>query len=187
MNKNDIFGFHSCFYYFGAQHLALNMYNYIKDGINKNEKIYLCLSPKLYGKLMKWLSCDLKVYVKNVNINNMISSCTSLSLVQMREKFSRNIDKIIEEGYSGVRFIIQVDYIIINNSLEHFMYFNSNVLRIIDSMRVSFMSLYDFEDYLKHRYIIDDKVIMQSYKVHSHRLYKGQLQECSGICLSPLK
>lgn len=182
MDKNNIFGFNSSFYYFGLQHLVLNMYNYIKDGIDKNEKIYVCMAPEVYNELASYLS-DIYgfSYVENFRIHKIISCYNKLKLNEIRAKLSKHIDEIVESGYSGVRFIIQADYMILSSSREYFMDFNKSVLYIILGLKASFMSLYDFEDYLKHKYIIDDEVILESYRVHSHRLYNGNLQNCRGL------
>ena len=167
MDKNNVFGFHSSFYYFGLQHLVLNMYSYIKDGVDKNEKIYMCVEPEVY--------CELVKYLPDIYQFNYIKSYYS-KLNEVRTKLSRYIDKVVKAGYSGIRFIIQTDYMILGSSKECFMDFNKSVSRIILGMKASFMTLYDFEDYLKYKYIIDDEVILQSYRVHSHRLYNGNLE-----------
>lgn len=177
MDKNNVFGFHSCFYYFGLQHLVLNMYSYIKDGVDKNEKIYMCVEPEVYCELMKYLPDIYQFsYIKNFSIHEVISYYSKLKLNEVRTKLSRYIDKVVKAGYSGIRFIIQTDYMILGSSKECFMDFNKSVSRIILGMKASLMTLYDFEDYLKFKYIIDDEVILQSYKVHSHRLYNGNLE-----------
>ena len=182
MDKNNIFGFHSSFYYFVLQHLVLNMYNYIKDGIDKNEKIYVCMAPGVYSELIKYLSdiCGFS-YIKNFNVHKMIDYYDKLDLTEIRTKLSKHIDEIIENGYSGIRFIIQTDYVILSSSREYFIDFNRSILYIISGLKVSSMSLYDFEDYLKHKYIIDDEIILESYRVHPYRLYNGSLQNCCGL------
>lgn len=177
MDKNNVFGFHSSFYYFGLQHLILNMYSYIKDGIDKNEKIYMCVEPEVYSELMRYLSDVYQFgYIKNFSAHKVINYCNKSKLNEIRTKLSGYIDEVVEAGYSGIRFIVQTDYIILETSRGCFMNFNKSVSHIILGLKASFMTLYDFEDYLKYKYMIDDEVILQSYKVHSHRLYSGNLE-----------
>ncbi|MFL0194376.1 MEDS domain-containing protein [Clostridium sp. WILCCON 0269] len=177
MSENNIFGFHSSFYYFGLEHLVLNMYNYVRDGISKNEKIYVCMAPKVYRELMKYV---LDTYectdIENFSASKIINCYKELRPDEVKLKFSRHIDEINKDGYKAVRFIVQTDYMILSTSREDFLNFNRAMLNIISGLRASFMCLYDFEDYLNAKHTIDDKVILESYKIHPYRLYNGKLQ-----------
>ena len=174
MINSSIFGLNSSFYYFGVEHLIINMYQYIKEGIEKKEKICVYMDLKLYKKLLKYV--DIKNnYVEYVDMAQVINEYPKLGVNNIRKEVLNYIDQINKQEYIGLRCIIQVDYAIYNTSQDMFLIFNKNILNIISGTNVSCMCIYDFEDYLKDKKLINEKVIKESYKIHNYRLYNRKL------------
>ncbi|OAA91846.1 MEDS domain-containing protein [Clostridium ljungdahlii] len=174
MINRSIFGLNSSFYYFGLEHLIINMCQYIKEGIERKEKICVYTDLKLYKKLLKYV--DIKNNcVEYVDMTQMINEYPKLKVNNIRKEVLKYIDEINKEGYVGVRFIIQADYAIYNTSQDSFLNFNRNILNIISEMNASCMCAYDFEDYLKNKRFINEKVVKESYKIHNYRLYNRRL------------
>ena len=55
LNLREVFGTHTTFYYYGEQHLLVNLYFYINEGIKNNELIYISMEEELYNKLLDFL------------------------------------------------------------------------------------------------------------------------------------
>ncbi|RMC92848.1 hypothetical protein D9O40_19305 [Clostridium autoethanogenum] len=174
MINHSIFGLNSSFYYFGLEHLIINMCQYIKEGIERKEKICVYTDLKLYKKLLKCVDTKNNC-VEYVDMTQVINEYPKLKVNNIRREVLKYIDKINKEGYVGVRFIIQVDYAIYNTSQNNFLNFNRNILNIILEMSASCMCIYNFEDYLKNKRFINEKVIKESYKIHNYRLYNRKL------------
>ncbi|AZV58127.1 MEDS domain-containing protein [Clostridium sp. AWRP] len=174
MINRSIFGINSSFYYFGLEHLIINMYQYIKKGIERKEKICVYTDLKLYKKLLKYFGTKNNC-VEYVDMTQVINEYQKLGVDNIRKEVLKYIDQINKEGYVGVRFIIQVDYAIYNTSQDNFLNFDRIILNIILEMSVSCMCVYNFEDYLKNRRFINEKVIEESYKIHNYRLYNRKL------------
>ncbi|ADK16408.1 MULTISPECIES: MEDS domain-containing protein [Clostridium] len=174
MINHSIFGLNSSFYYFGLEHLIINMCQYIKEGIERKEKICVYTDLKLYKKLLKYVDTKNNC-VEYVDMTQVINEYPKLKVNNIRREVLKYIDKINKEGYVGVRFIIQVDYAIYNTSQNNFLNFNRNILNIILEMSASCMCIYNFEDYLKNKRFINEKVIKESYKIHNYRLYNRKL------------
>ena len=58
MRNTEFEGGHSAFYYYGTEHLFVNLYKYIKDGIRKNEQNFVCMEKDLYNKLLNLLEIN---------------------------------------------------------------------------------------------------------------------------------
>jgi hypothetical protein len=174
MINSSIFGLNSSFYYFGVEHLIINMYQYIKEGIERKEKICLYTDLKLYKKLLKYVNTKNNC-VEYVDMTQVINEYTKLGVDNIRKEVLKYIDEINKKGYIGLRCIIQVDYAIYNTSQGNFPIFNKNILNIILGTNASCMCVYNFEDYLKDKKFINENVIKESYKIHNYRLYNRKL------------
>lgn len=170
----SIFGFNSSFYYFGIEHLIINMCQYINDGIERKEKICAYMDLKLYKKLLKYVGTKNKC-IEYVNMTQVISEYFKLGVSKVKKELLEHISQVNKEGYVGLRYIIQADYAIFYTSQDKLLNFNRNVLNIISGINVSCMCIYNFEDYMASRKFINEKVIKESYKIHNYRLYNRKL------------
>lgn len=169
------FGNHCVFYYFGNDHLIVNMYKYIKDCIERNEYVYLCVEPKLYDRVCECLDKYVK-HISYFDINRIVSLHKEVGNKAVKTEFRECEDNIYARGYSGIRIIGQISYIMKDSLLEDFLSFEENLEELIHDLKISCMCLYDFEEYIKHR-ISGDTLIKQSLSTHTHRLFKGQIQK----------
>ncbi|MCI1944279.1 MEDS domain-containing protein [Clostridium luticellarii] len=176
MINSDIFGFHSSFYYYGLEHLVLNMCKYIKDGIDKREKACIYTDQRIYLNLSKYLG-EYGSYVECFDAGEMMNYYKKMKLDKIKLDLSKFIERNIEKGYTGIRFILQIDYVISKTCVEDFLRLDKDISNIISGARASCMCIYDFEDYLNNKDFIDDNVLKESYKNHFFRLYNGELKE----------
>ncbi|MBV4436842.1 MEDS domain-containing protein [Clostridium tyrobutyricum] len=181
MYDKNIFGVNSAFYYFGLEHFYVNIYNYIKNGIRKNEIVWLCVNNDVYKNIKSYIGAYENWYHNICNFPKILNLYKYYGVSSIRNKLIEYENGIIEKGYNGIRFIIDVKHIISISSKEDFLKFDSDMLDIIYKTRSSVMCAYDFENYVNTRDIIDDKIIEESSATHFSRLYKGELQNCQKL------
>jgi hypothetical protein len=172
INKN-IFGFHSSFYYFGLEHLCINMHKYVNQGIRKNQFICIFSGSRVYDCIRKYIDINEKNSINISELENLVGK--SPKIKEMQEKLSHFEGKIIRNGYEGIRIILDVSQFIVRTSKDDFLKFDADINEIIRGSRSSVMCLYDFEDYVKDKKIINDEIIQESYKTHPYRLYRGEI------------
>ncbi|MBC2581129.1 MEDS domain-containing protein [Clostridium sp. DJ247] len=170
------FGNHCVFYYFGIDHLMVNMYKYIKDCIERNEYIYLCAEPKLYDRVCKCLD----KYTEDISyfdINRIINLHKEAGNKAVKIELRDCENNIYTQGYSGIRIIGQVSYIMKDLLPKDFLSFEENLEELIHGLKISCMCLYDFEQYIEHNTAHNNVLIKQSLSTHTHRLFKGQIEK----------
>lgn len=175
MDDNKIFGLHSSFYYFGLQHLYINMYQYIKLGLKRNEFICLFTNYDLYDFIRHSPKIDENKILYVQDVSRILNMYKSLELKDIKNKLLKYEKTVTDKGYSGIRFIIDSKHLIDNTSKEEFLKIDSDVTKIISKTRSSVMCIYDFEDYIVDKKTIDDEIMDESYKNHLHRLYNSKL------------
>ncbi|WP_294185028.1 MEDS domain-containing protein [uncultured Clostridium sp.] len=182
MVDNNIFGCHSSFYYCGLGHLIINMYKYIRDGVDRREKIYICTDFTVYFKLSRYLG-RYSEHVEYFDAVEMINYYREMGFDSTRIKLSECVDRNTEKGYAGLRFIMQIDYVISQTSQKDFLCFDKNISHMISGTKASFMCIYDFEDYLNNRDIINNEIVKKSYKNHFFRLFCGKLRKWNKLLI----
>lgn len=176
MVNANIFGCHSSFYYFGIEHLLVNMYTYINNGINRKELICLCMKDTVYDKVLETLGTKYK-HIQLCEMDKIINIHKCLGLERARNNLLEYEKKAKDEGYTGIRFIIQPDHLIFKTSEKDFLSFEKDINHIVLGVNASFMCIYDFEDYITNKLFINNNVIEESYKTHTHRLYNNELSK----------
>lgn len=128
MNINNIFGIHSTFYYYGIMHLFINMCRYIKDGVNKNELIYVSMEHELCDKLLEALETIgvSKDKIRFFSVKNLILPHKNGGLVELRNSIC------IYDAYDYTHFRKYIDEDTIKESLDtHSHILNKFVLKYI--------------------------------------------------------
>jgi len=160
---------HSAFYYYGIEHLKVNLYYFIKRSESEDQQVYISSQKKLYNNLTEKLieagiSEDI---IHNHSVNNLILNCRR-DKNSLREKL-HNSNKI--------KWIIKVDYSIKETSKKFFLEWEEKLTEVIKNTKSTMLCLYDFEDYMKEQKYIDDEIIEKSKDTHSHVLYQFLLEE----------
>ncbi|AKN31234.1 hypothetical protein Ccar_10370 [Clostridium carboxidivorans P7] len=169
---NNIFGTHSTFYYYGNQHLFMNMYFYILEGLKNNELIYLFMEESIYKDLLEFLKGNnvLIEHVKFKNVKELIKGNRECGL----DGLKREIQKIGLSGeleeYSGIRWIGQPSCAIRNNSERDFLEFEKNLTEALCNVNASLLCIYDAYDYMHEKQFINETVIKESMDTHNYIL-----------------
>lgn len=160
------------FYYYGNDHMTINLYKYIKTNIENNVYMYLNVDDKTYKLLNEQLNATEKIMVKNDNMKNIVFEGNKNIL---EDFFYRYKDEKINCGFSDIKFIIDAKYIIDNSGRNLFIKFIENLYEVTQNMPVTVLVLYDFEDYTQGGKTIDKELIKLSYIKHTHRMFVNEI------------
>lgn len=177
MKGKNLFGVNSAFYYFGIEHLIVNMYQYIKDGIDNNEYNYLCLKANSYNLLLTYFTEEEKKHIGIFTASTIINLHKSGGEVTVNNVLKKYEKNVFEHGYTGARFICELSHLLKKISKADFIKFEKSSSKIINELNISMMCLYDMYDYTNYKMIIDDELIALSKKVSDYRLYQMKLCE----------
>lgn len=170
LDLKNIFGTHSTFYYYGEQHLFVNICNYINEGIKNNELIYIYMEDDFYDKLLFFLhSNDIStdsIQLKDPQI--LIESNYNEGLIGLQKHVSNITNNL--GNYAGIRWIGQPSYAIKNNTQANFLDFEKNLNKAIENTNISLLCIYDAYDFMHENKYINELVIAESLKTHSHIL-----------------
>lgn len=179
MNEHKQSGIHCVFYYYGAEHLAINIYDYVNKGIKKNELVYLCVEPEIYKTIFKYLQKH-NNQIEILNIACLINKYNTNDIEELLTSFSSYKELAREKGYSSIRIVNQVNYLLSSISQDQFMDFDNLLNKVVEKLNISVMCAYDFDDYLNKKQLIDDTLMNQSFRVHDHRFYNFRMIKNNG-------
>ncbi|MFW6006552.1 MAG: MEDS domain-containing protein [Bacillota bacterium] len=167
-------GLHISYYYYGRDHLNLNLGYYIENYVNKGEKVYLFSSEDQYNSIMNFFAAaSIPQSVVNYHTLNEIEDEYGKDIYKMREKV---IKEEISNNNQGIKWIFMVDYFIKNTSKEKFMNWEEELTEVFAGTRSSLLCLYNFEDFTSEQKYIDKKVIEHSYESHPYILHQFSLK-----------
>ncbi len=158
---------HAVFYYYGIEHLLVNLYQYIKPAIEKKERIILYVEPKVFGKLLS-------------ELNFTRQSLDRINYKSLKGLVFNNVDKQIEQIFAGqpTKCVVQASYVIREAGKEKLPVMEKQLNKIVDARRnTSVLCMYDFEDYMKEKKVIDEEVMELSRNSHPFFFSKCELQE----------
>lgn len=170
ISLNNIFGTHATFYYYGNQHLFINMYFYILEGIKNNELIYLFMEEIIYNELLEFLKSNnvSLEHIKFKNVRELIKGNREHGLKGLKEEIQKiGLDDEVQK-YSGIRWIGQPSCAIRNNSEREFLEFEKNLTEALCNVNASLLCIYDAYDYMHERKFISGTVIKESLDTHNY-------------------
>lgn len=168
-------GKHISFYYYGQDHMVLNLYKFIKASLESNNFIYLYIDKSTYELLLSTLDDIERQMIDRFNIENIIIYDKENSFDALEECLSIYKNKKIKEGYNGIKFIFDAKLIIENTNKNLFKYFLSSCMKTCNSTFIDILTLYDFGEYMAKNKVINDEIIKLSYIDHSHRLFANEV------------
>lgn len=171
-------GTHSVLYYYGIEHLLVNIYSYIQEAIQNNELIFISMEKRLYDPLLKhlieWKIDEEKIKFRSVKY--MILSYKEGGIEGLKKKVKNLKLEAIEKGYRGIRWIGQPTYAIQETSREDFLNWERVLSEALADTKISIICIYDCYDYIYNRNYIDEVVIMNSLNTHTHIWSKSFLR-----------
>ncbi len=165
------------FLYYGKQHLFINLFQYIKAGIENNELIYVSMNPELYSRLITEVVVDKdkEAFLEFFSLPELICLYNSFGITPLRYAIKEIIKKTSINGFSGIRIIGQPSYVIKQTSKEEFFCFEEDLSKVLYDMKCSLLCIYEFEDYMNARKTIDQEIYSQALETHKNILYHLEL------------
>lgn len=176
---DDIFGIHSTFYYYGLEHLLINLIPYIKYGVENNELITVSLSNDIFDKLMELLDIygiD-KSGVIFFPVKDMVIANNENGIDGLRKLLSKLLSEVEKNNFKGARVIGQPSFAIGETSKEDFLKLEEVLNEAFIGMKASGLCIYDAFDYTHNRDFIDEDIIKNSLNTHSHLLHNNTLSK----------
>lgn len=176
---DDIFGNHSTFYYYGLEHLFINLLPYIKYGLENNELVTVSLSKDIFDKLMELLDIHGldKSGVIFFPVKEMVIANNENGINGLRQLISTLLKEVESNNYKGARVIGQPSFAIGETSKEDFLKLEEVITEAFIGMNASGLCIYDAFDYIHNRDFIDEEIIKNSLNTHSHLLYNNYLSK----------
>lgn len=179
MNLENIFGIHSTFYYYGKEHLFVNLINYIKVGVENNEIVFISMEEDMHESLKDALGnagID-KESVEFVSVNGLIDLHKQEGLYGLKRELNILIEDYQSKGYDGVRWIGEPAYAIQLTSREDFLNFEDDLSKAFRNTKASILCIYDTYDCLTKSQCTDKELIEKSKYTHTHILKGLQLEK----------
>lgn len=168
-------GKHISFYYYGQDHLMLNLYKYVKTSLEINSYIYLYIDNHSYELLLSNLSEIEKNMVGKIDLDTVIASNYNKDNQFMTKCLKNYIKQKINIGYHKVGFIFDTKKIIESTSKELFKSIVSFSNKFSNEEGLDILSIYDFGEYMMKGKTIDDEIIKISYVEHTHRMFANEI------------
>ncbi len=168
---DSIDGSHMAFYYCSPEHLAINALEYLKEGEERKQKLYIYMDPLLFGKLNQLFEklgdgCN----IEHLYLEQLIQGYKADGIQKLRGHINELVWECRRDRYEGIRAIVQVAFAIKQTSKEDFLNFEEVITGIIENTAFSLMCTYDFYDFITKKQIIDKEVIKKSLKTHPYIL-----------------
>lgn len=175
----NIHGTHSSFYYYSKWHLFTSLYQYIKDGLDKNELICLSMQDNLNDYLMRYLRANgLDISsIERRDVKEFILSNKQGGLPLLKEKVSFILSDENIKQYNGIRWIGQPTFAILCTSQEDFLNWELNINKALEGTCISLLCIYDAYDYMHKEEVINQTIINHSLSTHTHLLSSTFMQD----------
>lgn len=183
MNGSNVFGLHSVFYFYGIEHLALNLSQYIREGMQNDELVYLYMLPELYEQFTAFLNTPIHESIRVCSNSEFILSYSEGGQTALRERIMQITGDAVSLGYSGVRMISQASRAIRETSCKEFLAWDQGLGAALENTRFSVLCIYDVSDLIQGENFIAREVFGQSLEDHSHILYQLHLQHLHSLRL----
>lgn len=172
-HKGKILGTHACFYYYGSDHLMINMYNFIMEGIAKNEAVYVSMECDLYEALLALLrKKDICTEgISFVSAKAFITIHQESGLFGLKQMVQSLTLAAGDKDYKGIRWILQPTCAIRETSKQDFLSLESDLTKALKGTDAALICVYDFYDYMNQQKMMDEEIISFSEKTHGYRLY----------------
>jgi hypothetical protein len=168
-------GKHISFYYYGEDHMIINLYKYIKNSMEHNNFIFLDIEQSIYELLLDSLNETEKYMISRINIDNIIINNNKNNSEFIKKCMTNYKLQKMEQGFTNVKFIFDAKKIIENTSKELFKSFAGYCFNVIEDEKIDILTVYDFGEYMTKGKYINDEIIKLSYVEHSHRMFANDI------------
>ncbi|MDU1412593.1 MAG: MEDS domain-containing protein [Clostridium sp.] len=169
------YGKNICFYYYGVDHLVMNLYKYIKQNLENNICIYLYINKSVYDMLMNNLDENEKKMIYLVNIEKEILNVGTSCKDSVETNIKKIKKKALDNGYWGMSLIVDASKILSNTCNSMYEEFLMTLSKICSNEKMNILTCYDFIDYMERGKYINENIMKLSYEFHTFRMFGNEI------------
>lgn len=172
---NTELGKHISFYYYGEDHMVINLYKYIKDSIKNNNFIFLYIEDSIYNLVLDSLSETERYMVGKIDLDKIIMNNSKDNSEFISKCLNNYKIQKQEQGFTNIKLIFDAKRIIQETSINLFKSFASYCFDVISKEKIEILTVYDFGEYMVKGKYINDEIIKVSYIEHTHRMFANEV------------
>ncbi|WP_291572197.1 MEDS domain-containing protein [Clostridium sp. UBA4548] len=172
---NTGLGKHISFYYYGEDHMVINLYKFIKDSIINNNFVFLYIEDDVYQLVLDSLTDTEKYMVGKIDLEKIIMNNNKNTNEFICKCLNNYKSQKLEQGFINTKFIFDAKKIIHGTSINLFKAFANYCFDAVERERIDILTLYDFGEYMLKGKYINDEVIKVSYLEHTHRMFANDI------------
>lgn len=184
------YGKNICFYYYGEDHLVVNLFKYIKQNIENNILIYINAPETIFSLLNTNLNKNEQNMVRRINLKKQYIDSKSLldqdDKSLMLNKLTNLKKDAIVEGFWGISIIIDASEVINNSSLLLYEEYLKSISLGCNNVKCNILVCYDFIDYINRGKLITEDIMKLSYKYHTHRMFGNEIVPVENFILNKI-
>ena len=169
------YGKNICFYYYGVDHLVVNLYKYIKQNLENNICIYLYINKSVYDMLLNNLDENEKKMIYLVNIEKEILNVGTSCKDSVETNIKKIKKKALDNGYWGMSLIVDASKILSNTCNSMYEEFLMTLSKTCSSEKMNILTCYDFIDYMERGKYINENIMKLSYEFHTFRMFGNEI------------
>lgn len=169
------YGKNICFYYYGVDHLVVNLYKYIKQNLENNICIYLYINKSVYDMLMNNLDENEKKMIYLVNIEKEILNVGTSCKDSVETNIKKIKKKALDNGYWGMSLIVDASKILSNTCNSMYEEFLMTLSKTCSNEKMNILTCYDFIDYMERGKYINENIMKLSYEFHTFRMFGNEI------------
>lgn len=165
------------FYYYGQDHLILNVYKYIKSQIEENNYVFLYCDNDISNMFNRNLNINEQDMVGRIELDKIVINSVSLieNITEDLMPMKDTITFLEENGFWGGVIVLDATYLIDNIGETNFIEYIKSLSYMCKENNLNVMACYDFSDYINRGKKINEEVIKASYCYHDYRLFANKI------------
>lgn len=176
------YGKNICFYYYGEDHLVVNLFKYIKQNIENNILIYINAPEIVFSMINNNLNKNEQEMVRRINFKKQLMNF-STSIADNLTKLKKDA---LSEGFWGISIIIDASEIINNSSSPLFEEYLKSIALGCNTVKCNILVCYDFIDYINRGKLITEDIMKLSYRYHTHRMFGNEIVPVENFILNKI-
>lgn len=169
------YGKNICFYYYGVDHLVVNLYKYIKQNLENNICIYLYINKSVYDMILNNLDENEKKMIYLVNIEKEILNVGTSCKDSVETNIKKIKKKALDNGYWGMSLIVDASKILSNTCNSMYEEFLMTLSKTCSNEKMNILTCYDFIDYMGRCKYINENIMKLSYEFHTFRMFGNEI------------
>lgn len=174
------YGKNICFYYYGEDHLVVNLFKYIKQNIENNILIYINAPETVFSMINNNLNKNEQEMVRRINFKKQLMNF-STSIADNLTKLKKDA---LSDGFWGISIIIDASEIINNSSSPLFEEYLKSIASGCNTIKCNILVCYDFIDYINRGKLITEDIMKLSYRYHTHRMFGNEIVPVENFILN---